>query len=78
VLFVPRIALVTQDVAKRTGEVYVTSGSSVERRSIKLGAGMGDAIEVVSGVTAGEQVVTRGGFNVRPGDPIKIVTPEGA
>lgn len=78
VLSVPRIALVTQDVAKRTGEVYVTSGTSVERRSITLGAGMGDAIEVVSGVTAGEQVVTRGGFNVRPGDPIKIVTPEGA
>jgi RND family efflux transporter MFP subunit len=78
VLSVPRIALVTQDVAKRTGEVYVTAGTSVERRSITLGAGMGDAIEVVSGVTAGEQVVTRGGFNVRPGDPIKIVTPEGA
>ncbi|HNX50456.1 MAG TPA: efflux RND transporter periplasmic adaptor subunit, partial [Thermoanaerobaculaceae bacterium] len=34
VLSVPRIALVTQDVAKGTGEVYVTSGSSVERRAV--------------------------------------------
>ncbi len=78
VLVVPRTALITQDVAKGTGEVFVTAGSSVERRSIKLGASMGDTVEVVSGVTAGEQVVTRGGFNVRPGDPIKIVTPERA
>lgn len=78
VLTVPRLALVTQDVARGTGELYVTAGASVERRSVTLGAGIDDSIEVVSGVSAGEQVVTRGGFNVRPGDPIKIVTPEGA
>lgn len=78
VLSVPRAALVTQDVATGRGELYVTSGSSVERRSVKLGAGIGDAVEVLSGLTPGEKVVTRGGFNVRPGDPIEVVTPEGA
>lgn len=78
VLTVPRLALVTQDVAAGTAELYVVAGSTVERRTVRLGVGVGDAVEVASGVAAGEQVVTRGGFNVRPGDPITIVTPEGA
>ncbi|HPC84013.1 MAG TPA: efflux RND transporter periplasmic adaptor subunit [Thermoanaerobaculaceae bacterium] len=78
VLTVPRLALVTQDVAKGTGELFVTDGQGVERRTVQLGAGLDEAIEVVSGVAAGERVVTRGSFNVRPGDPIRIVTPEGA
>jgi RND family efflux transporter MFP subunit len=78
VLSIPRLALVTQDVAAGTGEVFVASGSSVERRTVRLGAGMGEAIEVVSGVAAGEQVVTRGGFNLRPGDPIRVTSNEGA
>ena len=78
VLTVPRLALITQDIARGTGELYVTAGTSVERRSVRLGVGINDSLEIVSGVSAGEQVVTRGGFNVRPGDPIMIVTPEGA
>lgn len=78
VLTVPRLALVTQDVAHGTGELYVIAGSSVERRSVRLGASLDDAVEVVSGVAAGERVVTRGGFAVRPGDPVRVVTPEGA
>jgi RND family efflux transporter MFP subunit len=78
VLRIPREALMTWDVAARTGEVMVLAGDSVTRRSVTLGVGMRDDIEVTTGLTAGERVVTRGGFNVRPGDPVKVVAPEGA
>jgi membrane fusion protein, multidrug efflux system len=78
VLRVPRGALLTWDVAAKTGEVLVVSGETVVRRNVSLGQPMIDDIEVISGLTAGERVVTRGGFNVKPGDLIKIVAPEGA
>jgi membrane fusion protein, multidrug efflux system len=78
VLRVPREALLTWDVAAKTGEVLVVSGETVVRRSVALGLPMHDDIEVTSGLVAGERVVTRGGFNVRPGDPVKVVAPEGA
>jgi RND family efflux transporter MFP subunit len=77
VLQIPRIALLSWDVEHKTGEVFVVNGDTAERRAVTTGEATGDTVEVVSGVAAGEKVVTRGGFNVRPGDKIQIVPAQG-
>ena len=50
----------------------------VEKRSVTTGASTDGVVEVVSGVQAGEQVVTRGGFNIRTGDRVAVSKGEGA
>lgn len=77
VLQIPRVALLSWDVERNTGEVFVVNGGVAERRTVRTGQTTGDSVEVVEGLAAGEKVVTRGGFNLRPGDRVHIGTPEG-
>jgi multidrug efflux pump subunit AcrA (membrane-fusion protein) len=63
VLAVPITAV--QD-ARTEKVVYVPAGpDTFEERKIKLGAESGDYVEVVSGLKAGEKVVTSGSFDLR-------------
>jgi RND family efflux transporter MFP subunit len=78
VLQIPRTALLTWDVERRAAEVLVVNGDQAERRTVELGDTIGERVEVVKGVTAGEKVISRGGFNVRPGDRIQVTSVQGA
>jgi RND family efflux transporter MFP subunit len=78
VLQIPRVALVSWDVEHNSGEVFVISGDAAERRAVRTGEVTGEAVEIVQGVAAGEKVVTRGGFNLRPGDRVQVANPQGA
>ncbi len=78
VIQIPRAALVTLDVASGAGEVLVINGELAERRSVRTGATSGDIVEIIDGLTAGERVITRGGSTLRPGDRVKVASPEGA
>jgi RND family efflux transporter MFP subunit len=68
VLQVPREALLNWNVEQKTADVFVVKGDVAEKRLVKTGASSDGIIEIVSGVQAGEQVVTRGGFAIRAGD----------
>jgi len=72
VLVVPRSALVSWDTAARTAGVFVVEGGVAKRLSVETGAAPGDVVEVVKGLSAGQQVVTRGGFNLREGDRVLV------
>jgi membrane fusion protein, multidrug efflux system len=76
VLAVPRSALVSWDTAARTAVVFVVQAGTARRKTVQTGAAAGEGVEVISGLRAGEQVVTRGGFSLRDGDKIRVV--EGA
>ena len=78
VLQVPRAALLTWDVERHTGEVLVAIGDQAERRTLQLGDATSELVEVVKGLTVGEKVITRGGFNVRPGDHVQVASAQGA
>ncbi len=73
VLQVPRTALLTWDVAGGHGELFAVENGIARRREVRTGAAAGDAVEIASGIQAGEQVITRGGFNVRDGDRVQVV-----
>ena len=78
VVQVPREALLNWDIEKRTAEVFVVKGDQADRRNVTTGSSSGAVVEIQSGLQSGEQVVTRGGFAIRPGDRIAVTKGEGA
>jgi Trk K+ transport system NAD-binding subunit len=50
----------------------VVSGGKALKRAVQIGKANGVAVEVVSGVASGDQVVTRGAFALRPGDRVTV------
>jgi len=72
ILKVPRGALFSWDVAGRKGDLFVVKGEVANRRSVQTGAVMGDFVEIVSGLATDEQVVIRGGFNLKDGDRVNV------
>jgi RND family efflux transporter MFP subunit len=77
VIQVPRDALLNWNVEQQTADVYVINAGKAEKRQVKVGGVNHVSVQVTSGVTPGEQVVTRGGFALRPGDRV-TVTGQGA
>ena len=58
---------------RESSYVLVADNDVVRRRNIKLGLGVGERVEVVSGLEAGELVVAKAGTFLRDGDRIKPV-----
>jgi RND family efflux transporter MFP subunit len=73
VLRIPRAGLLSWDVVEKRGDVFVAEGASVKRRTVRTGSVVGDFVEVTSGLSLGEKVVTRGGFNLKDGDRVSIL-----
>ena len=76
ILQVPREALLNWDVEKQTAEVYVVNGAKAEKKKVTLGVTGSATVEVTSGLTAGEQVVTRGAFAIA--DDGRVLVAKGA
>ncbi len=77
VVQVPRDALQSWDVAGRRGEVFVVADNVARRRDVTTGAVLAGVVEIPSGLRPGEAVVTRGAFNLKDGDPVRVATVEG-
>ena len=78
VLVVPRTALQGWDVVQKQAQVFVAENETAVRKPVQTGAVSGDVVEIVSGLAAGEAVVTRGAFNVREGDRLAVKPSQGA
>jgi RND family efflux transporter MFP subunit len=78
VLLVPREALLNWNVEQQTADILVIKGDQADMRQVKTGRATAEAVEILSGVQADEQVVTRGGFAVRSGDKVTITKAQGA
>jgi RND family efflux transporter MFP subunit len=72
ILSIPRVALLSWDVAGKKGDLFVVKGEIVNRRTVQTGAIMGDFVEIISGLASDEQVVVRGGFNLKDGDRVNV------
>lgn len=72
VVLVPRGALQSWDIGARKAEVFVAVDNVARRREVATGAAEGDGVEISSGLRAGDAVVTRGAFNVKDGDALKV------
>jgi membrane fusion protein, multidrug efflux system len=72
VLLVPRGTLATLDLEKRSAALFVVDKGVAHRREVATGAISGDHVEIASGLKAGEQLVSRGGFNIKDGDKVLV------
>jgi RND family efflux transporter MFP subunit len=72
----PRTKLVVPSSAVRTADgrsiVFVLHDDRIERRAIGAGAAVGDQVEVLSGLAAGERVVVDGPQTLQDGDKVKV------
>jgi RND family efflux transporter MFP subunit len=72
----PRARLVVPSSAVRTADgrsiVFVLKDDRIERRAISVGPPVGDQVEVLSGVSAGERVVVDGPQTLKDGDKVKV------
>ncbi|HEX9015685.1 MAG TPA: efflux RND transporter periplasmic adaptor subunit, partial [Chloroflexota bacterium] len=64
----PKEALITKG---GTTSVFVLKGDTVEARPVKTGIASGAQVEIVSGLSAGEEVVTGGQADLHDGDKVK-------
>ncbi len=77
VIRIPRSALLTWDVEGKKAEVFVLNGEIARRQAVRTGNVSGDQVEVSSGLARGQQVITRGGFNVKDGDKVNVTRVNG-
>jgi RND family efflux transporter MFP subunit len=74
-------ALVPEDAVRAEGEqsiAFVFGGETVERRAIKVGGRRGDQVEVIAGLSAGEQVVVDGPADLADGDRVSVAEDDGS
>jgi RND family efflux transporter MFP subunit len=76
VLQIPRAALLSWDVTRGTGRVFVLEGDAARLREVRTGTEVKGAVEIAGGIEPGDRVVTRGAFNVRDGDRVRVVPAE--
>lgn len=72
VITVPYSALINQDNKQA---LYVIEGTNANRREVTIGYREGDAVEIISGIKPGEQVVTRGHQNLKDQSLVEVITP---
>jgi membrane fusion protein, multidrug efflux system len=72
-LVIPESALLA--MGDRTSVYVIGADSTAQLRPVKIGLRLPNQIEVVSGLEAGERVVAEGLQKVRPGAPVKVMTP---
>jgi RND family efflux transporter MFP subunit len=77
VIKVPRMALLTWDVAGNKADLLVVDAGIAHRKTISTGNSSGDMVEIASGLTAGTLVITRGGFNVKDGEKVNVTRVNG-
>lgn len=68
-LIVPRTALVSSGQME---QLFVVEKDTARLRLVRSGAKYGEAIEILSGITAGEQVIVTGQSSIQDGQPVVI------
>ncbi len=69
-LLIPEESLIP--LGERQFVYVVTPGNTVEKRELHIGGRRPGQVEVVDGLAAGEQVITHGHLQVRPGQAVTI------
>ncbi len=67
VLQVPRGAMVSWEMESGNGTVFVVEGGVARRRTVRIGSVEQERLEILEGLSAGEEVINGGGFNVKDG-----------
>jgi len=75
----PRVMLPFQALRRDESSEFVfvvNEQNKIQRRDVKTGVRMGEFVEILNGVQANQQVVTKGFLDLKPGKSVQIVNPE--
>ncbi|MCL1099194.1 efflux RND transporter periplasmic adaptor subunit [Shewanella gelidii] len=70
VITVPYNAIVNQD---NHHALYVINGKNADRREVQLGYREADTVEIISGISSGEQIVIRGHQNLKDQSLVEVI-----
>ncbi len=73
-ILISRASLV-EDSNTKTQNVFVIENGVSQRRVVEIGLLRGGAVEVLSGLTEGEAVVTAGQHSLKQGESVRVVNP---
>ena len=73
-ILISRTSLIGDTTAK-TQNVFVVANGVTQRRPVELGLLRGGVVEVVSGISEGEAVVTAGQHSLKDGESVRVVNP---
>ena len=59
---------VVSDLKDKDGHLY----RGLRQQFVKLGSTRGDQVAIIAGIDPGEEVVTSGGFKLRPGAAVQV------
>lgn len=72
-ILVPRTALLDWDVPNQTAQLFKVENGIAKRHPVRLGNVTEDQVEITEGVSIGDQIIVRGGFNIKDGDAVTVV-----
>jgi RND family efflux transporter MFP subunit len=70
VLIVPRNTLINWNMANKKAELLLVVDGVAAKKSVEVGITQEDMVEITKGVSAGDEVILRGGFNIKEGDAV--------
>ncbi len=71
---IPKSALINWDMDQRRATVFVAAADKARQRDIQTGYASGDMVEVMAGLEPDDRVIVRGGFQIKDGDAISIIS----
>ena len=73
-ILIPRSAVI-EDSAKQTRTVFVVEAGISKRRQVEFGLSQGEIVEIISGLSEGQQVVTAGQHSLKDGEAVSVENP---
>lgn len=70
---VPRSAVLFED---KQAYVFIVSGGKAQRRNVRTGFDDAERVELVAGISVGEQVVSRGNYELEEGMSVQVSQPQ--
>lgn len=72
-LTVPKTALMSLDIEKGTAMLFaIKAHDRAVLKNVKTGLSADDSMEIISGITEKDEIVIRGGFNLKDGDSVSV------
>ncbi len=71
VIQVPRNALVNWNVEKKQAEILLADNGVARKKNVNVGLVQADNVEIPSGLKPGDEIILRGGFNIKEGDKVR-------
>ena len=72
-ILIPRSAII-KDKVKNRNAVFIIEGGVGKFREIELGLSQGNIVEVINGLSEGEQVVTVGQHSLKDGETVQVAS----